>query len=37
MTLLMRDQENAEKGSILQKLPQKFLLSKRESQKYLSR
>ncbi len=57
MTLLMRDQENIEKGreegifgmisalrdlnipdsTILQKLQEKFLLTKEESQKYLSR
>ena len=57
MTLLMRDQENVEKGreqgiwgmisalrdldipdsTILQKLQEKFLLTKEESQKYLSR
>lgn len=56
MTLLMRDQENVEKGredgifgmisalrdlnipdsTILQKLQEKFLLTKEESQKYLS-
>ncbi len=57
MTLLMRDQENVEKGRehgilgmisalrdldipdsiILQKLQEKFFLTKEESQKYLSR
>ncbi len=57
MTLLMRDQENVEKGreqgilgmisalrdlnipdsTILQKLQEKFLLTKEASQKYLSR
>lgn len=57
MTLLMRDQENVEKGreqgifgmvsalrdldipdsTILQKIQEKFLLTKEESQKYLSR
>lgn len=61
MTLLMRDQENVEKGreegreegilcmisalrelnipdsTILQKLQEKFLLTKEESKKYLSR
>lgn len=57
MTLLMRDQENVEKGreqgiwgmisalrdldipdsTILQKLQEKFLLTKEESQEYLSR